>query len=201
MKKVLLKISTTLLLSILALNFSGCAAKEDVDQTIKGKKVSVEKVKDKENTYLISAYAQTNNLYDVLNLKEAAYFGKKKGFKYFSINKKDSRERRSPSSLDNLIPITTINEYLVYKGWSGLVEKSPNYDYREFVSLGRFNVTYTNERANDGFYFVIDKVIDEEIVLRNPEDKNGMYGRYEKWFEYTEKTFAGTNIKYRIIQD
>ena len=71
----------------------------------------------------------------------------------------------------------------------------------EFVSLGRFNVTYTNERANDGFYFVIDKVIDEEIVLRNPEDKNGMYGRYEKWFEYTEKTFAGTNIKYRIIQD
>lgn len=201
MKNILLKISTTLLLGILSLNFSGCAVKEDVNQTIKGKKVSVEKVKDKENTYFISAFGQNNNLYAVLNLKEAAFFGKKKGFKYFILNKKDIKETRRPSSLDNLIPITTINEFLVYKGWSGLVEKTPNNDYRETIELGRFNVTYTNERTNDGFYFVVDKVIQEEIVLRNPENKDNIYGRYNDWFEYTEKTFSGTNIKYRIIQD
>lgn len=200
MKNILLKISTTLLLSVLALNFSGCAGKEDVDQTIKGKEISIEKIDNKKDTYLVKSYSQLD-LYSVLNLKEAAFFGKKKGFKYFSINKHDIKEIRRPSTLDNLIPITTINEYLVYKGWSGLVEKTPNNDYREFVDLLRFNVTYTNERANDSFYFVIDKVIEEEIVLRNPENKEGIYGRYNQWFEYVEKTFAGTNIKYRIVQN
>jgi hypothetical protein len=196
MKKSLLKISTTLLLSVLALNFSGCAGKEDVDQTILGKKISIEKIQDQKDTYRINVWGQSN-LYAVLSLKEAAYFGKKKGFKYFSINKKDSKDRREHADIDNLIPMTTINDYLVYKGWSGLGEKGPNNEYRNVFNLDFVRVTYTNERINDGFYFAIDKVIDEEIVLRNPYNKEG----YDKWLESTEKTFAGTNIKYRIVQD
>lgn len=205
MKTIVRKIISTIILGAVAVSFSACAGSQLPEQQYKELNLEIKKfpehLKMGANSYL-KPYAEAHTVQSmysdtsyIANLKEIANVCQLKGFKYFEIIRGNDLESEK-ELIDNKMPITTIKDYIAFKGFNG---GNINEGHTLNAGLKYVYVNYRNTIPETTFVWNCENVIKEEVVLTNPFSMKEKESEAVKWNEWTKRTFDKTNIKYTII--
>lgn len=201
MKNILRKTISVLVLGAVAFNFAGCFAGAELpEQTYKGKGISFSEYtyngnKNEYKLFFNNASLDYADAADILCIKEMAKFGKVKGFKYFTVNTIWGRGLESSLKNKELVPITSLKEFMILKGHNQIESKNHN----PYVNIHNSYIKYSNELNNNEFFWDVESVLKEEVEIYNKENKVENEKRWEKTNEAIKTAFEGTDIKYKII--
>lgn len=167
------KINNSILLFFVLALFIGCSYTPLPEQHFKDGSVLVREKSDGSTRFVATTTNMKN--YDnmqvgkrIIELKEAAYYGKAKGYKYFAIN---------TPHFNNLLgfPITTINDFIYYCNYPTV--DLPTIRKRHDGNCGEDYITdvfFFKEEPKTFPVWNIEEVINEKIDLLNSVDNDGM---------------------------
>lgn len=163
------KIKTSLLIGITTVILTGCGYTPLPEQHFQHKEVRVDKHSDGTIGFfaIYTAKGFHKNTSDIISeIKEAGYYGKAKGFKYFAIKS---------DNFNNILgmPITTINDILKYCSYPTASAAQDNSGDCGGLSY-RTDVLFFKENPNEFPVWNVDDVINEKIdltTIHSNEDK------------------------------